>query len=220
MILRFNKYMIRKLFKPYIFVFLIALIVWNWNSISWFFSYRVVSEKMAEALSVAPVETVAIAQEEVKTDNQTVKSENSVNNTVEGDRLEIPKIKISVPLVSVSTTEQVYKALDRGVVYYPTSVLPGTDGQTIILGHSAPENWPMIKHDWVFSDLNDLVEDDEFTIYFNDKKLEYVVVKKIFLDKGEDIPTDLANSDNMVVLVSCWPPGKDLKRIAVVAILR
>jgi LPXTG-site transpeptidase (sortase) family protein len=212
--------MIRKLFKPYIFVFLIALIVWNWNSISWFFSYRVVSEKMAEALSVAPVETVAIAQEEVKTDNQTVKSENSVNNTVEGDRLEIPKIKISVPLVSVSTTEQVYKALDRGVVYYPTSVLPGTDGQTIILGHSAPENWPMIKHDWVFSDLNDLVEDDEFTIYFNDKKLEYVVVKKIFLDKGEDIPTDLANSDNMVVLVSCWPPGKDLKRIAVVAILR
>jgi len=30
----------------------------------------------------------------------------------------------------------------------------------------------------------------------------------------------LTNSDNMLVLISCWPPGKDIRRIAVEAKLK
>ena len=38
------------------------------------------------------------------------------------------------------------------------------------------------------------------------------------MERGEEISEEgLTNDENMVVLVSCWPPGKDLRRIAVEA---
>ena len=110
------------------------------------------------------------------------------------------------------------KALNIGVVLFPDSVLPGESGQTIILGHSAPVGWPKIKYDWIFSRLNELTEGDEIIVYFNNRKYAYVVSRKVFLERGEEISEDgLTNDENMVVLISCWPPGKDLRRIAVEA---
>ena len=108
-------------------------------------------------------------------------------------------------------------ALNRGAVYFPNSVLPGDMGQTIILGHSAPPGWPKIKHDWIFTRLSELVEGDEIFVYFNHRKYTYHVSGKIFLDRGEELPESLTNSENMLILISCWPPGKDLRRIAVEA---
>jgi LPXTG-site transpeptidase (sortase) family protein len=108
--------------------------------------------------------------------------------------------------------------LDTGVVLYPDSVVPGDNGQTIILGHSAPVGWPKIKYDWVFSRLNELAEGDEIIVYFNNRKYTYIVSRKVFLERGEEISQEgLTNDENMLVLVSCWPPGKDLRRIAVEA---
>jgi hypothetical protein len=47
------------------------------------------------------------------------------------------------------------------------------------------------------------------------------VTGKIFLDRGEELPKeDLTNATNVVLLVSCWPPGKDLRRIAIIAELK
>jgi len=104
------------------------------------------------------------------------------------------------------------------VVLFPGSALPGQKGQTIIEGHSAPPGWPKIKYDWVFSRLNELEKGDEVILNFNHKKLNYYVTQKIFLNSGEEIaPKDLTNSENMLILISCWPPGKDIKRIAVMA---
>jgi LPXTG-site transpeptidase (sortase) family protein len=85
------------------------------------------------------------------------------------------------------------------------------------LGHSAPAGWPKIKYDWVFSRLNELSDGDEIFVYFENKKYTYQFSKKIFLEKGEELPSLLTNSENILVLISCWPPGKDLRRIAVVA---
>lgn len=208
----------KELLRPFIIVFILVLIFWNWNSISWIFSYRVLSESVMSFLQKIPPVT-----QEYAVDNETnkVQATEKTADVVEGNSIEIPKIGITAPLVFINSVEEAHSALDRGVVHYPTSVLPGANGQTIILGHSAPEGWPKIKYDWVFSHLNNLVEGDEFSIYYQGKKLTYSVVKKVFLERGEEIPENgLTKENNVVILISCWPPGKDLRRIAVEATLR
>lgn len=139
--------------------------------------------------------------------------------TERGDGILIPGIQIQAPLVLVSEGEDFKKALDRGVIFYPDTVLPGQEGETVILGHSAPVGWPKIKYDWVFSDINDLKENDEIYVFFNGCQYLYRVQNTYFLEKGEELPTLSGGNNYFLTLVSCWPPGQDLHRIAVRAFL-
>jgi len=200
---------IRQLWKPFLIIFFISFLILNWNNISWIFNYRVISQTIANffqkdnSLKSGVSETIEFEYSE---------KENS---------LEIPKVEVSAPLIFVEDIDEVHKTLDKGVVHFPDSVLPGEKGQTIILGHSAPPNWPDINYDNVFSRLNELEGEDEIFVYFNHQKYNYSVIKKILLERGEEISEDsLTNSDNMLILISCWPPGKDIRRIAVEAKLK
>lgn len=198
---------IKKLWKYFVFTFLLILVLFNWNEVSWVFNYKAISGIISETFQ--------------KTSGLAFKSseENISQYSDKENGLEIPKIEIFAPLIFVESSDinDVLKALDRGAVHFPTSVLPGETGQTVILGHSAPPGWPKIKYQGIFSEINELEEGDEIIVYFNHQKFSYFVTRKIFLEKGEEIPEDLTNSDNMLVLVSCWPPGKDIRRIAVMA---
>jgi LPXTG-site transpeptidase (sortase) family protein len=210
---------IKTFWKAFAIFFLISFLIINWNTISWVFNYRalqrylsVTLEKKEEATSTNFMETATGSMEN-----------NNTQNLLKPNSIEISKIGISAPLITDKnlSDSEVYKALDNGVVYYPDSALPGETGQTIILGHSAPANWPKIKYDWVFSNINNLQAGDEISVYFNNEKFEYSVTRKIFLERGEEIPKDgLANSKNVLILISCWPPGKDYKRIAVEAVIK
>jgi len=137
--------------------------------------------------------------------------------------IEIPKIKISAPIILPKNTvrKDLQSALKQGTIFYPDSDLPGKSGMTVILGHSAPSGWPKINYDWVFTQLNKLDAGDEVFIYFDHKKYNYRVTEKIFLDKGGEIPDyDPTNQKSILIMLSCWPPGIDLKRIAVQAELQ
>lgn len=134
--------------------------------------------------------------------------------------LEIPKLDIRAPLVFIDGFDEAsfQQGLKKGVVFYPDSVLPGQEGQTIILGHSAPVGYPRINYDWVFSRLNELEQGDEIFVHFNESLYQYQVREKSFLQKGEEItPKILTNYSNMLILVSCWPPGRDKDRIVIQA---
>ena len=199
---------IKRLYKAFLFIFLISFLIINWNDISWIFNYRVISQTISNFFQKdSPIESKMPETIEFEYSEQ----ENS---------LEIPKIEVSAPLIFVEDIDKVYKTLDRGVVHYPGSVLPGENGQTIILGHSAPPNWPDINYDNVFSRLNELEKGDEIFVYFEHQRFNYSVTNKFFLERGEEVPEYLTNSDNMLVLISCWPPGKDIRRIALEAKLK
>jgi len=199
---------IKRLYKAFLFIFLISFLIINWNDISWIFNYRVISQTISNFFQKdSPIESKMPETIEFEYSEQ----ENS---------LEIPKIEVSAPLIFVEDIDKVYKTLDRGVVHYPGSVLPGENGQTIILGHSAPPNWPDINYDNVFSRLNELEKGDEIFVYFEHQRFNYSVTNKFFLERGEEVPEYLTNSDNMLILISCWPPGKDIRRIALEASLK
>lgn len=206
----------KKLIKPFIIVFVISFLIINWSDISWVFNYKF----LTGALS-------GFFQEDIKqTSNSdgSVKSDSSIKDefkyTNKENSIEIPKIDIKVPLIlgKNSDQESMEKELKKGAVLFPDLSMPGQKGQTVILGHSAPLNWPKINYDWVFSNINDLEKGDEISVYFNHREYNYIVEEKIIINKGDEIPqNELTNNNNMLVLVSCWPPGKDYKRIAVQA---
>ncbi len=192
-----------KLAKYFVLFFLAAFLFVNWADVSWIFNYKAVS---------------GITTDFLNREGNTAKAEPIEKKvcTIQ-DKIEIPKIEVSAPIIFSDKESDVYKDLDNGVVHFPDSAMPGESGQTLILGHSAPLNWPKIKYDWIFSNLNELQPGDEFFVYYNCQKITYSVQQKYFLDRGEDLPKPLTASGNVIMLISCWPPGKDYKRIAVEA---
>ncbi len=206
------------LLRYFILIFAISLLLINWNEVYWIFSFRAVSGVISDFFAKENTEILR-AETEKATSNQTETKESAQVSYPKIASIEISKINVSAPIVFVKNSDKktLTSALNRGLLFYPDSVLPGQDGQTIILGHSAPPNWPDIRYDSVFSRLVELTEGDEIFLNFDDKKYVYSVVKKIFLEKGEEIPKDLTYSENILLLISCWPPGKNLRRIAVVA---
>jgi len=207
---------IKRLWKAFIFFFLLAFLIINWSDVSrifTYFNYRVVYASITEP------------SPETLNNEESYEDSDFRNADKEKNTIEIPKIGIEAPIVFLiekteRNSEDFEEALKKGVLYYPDSTLPGEKGTGIILGHSAPPEWPKINYDWVFTDLNKLEAGDIIHLYFNQHQYDYKVRNKFFLEKGEDIPSfQSADSKSVLILLSCWPPGKDQKRIAVEAIL-
>jgi LPXTG-site transpeptidase (sortase) family protein len=192
------------LIKYFLLFFLLAFFIINWNEISWIFNYQTSSFLLSDF-----IENFKGKQGLAKEEDFVYDSNNSF--------IYIPKLKIEAPLIFSKNLDikEITNDLNKGVVHFPSSALPGQKGQTVILGHSAPLGWPKIKYQWVFSEINKLQEGDEVIIKLQNKELKYKVKKQVFLKKGEDLPELLTNSYNVLILISCWPPGKNIKRIAV-----
>jgi len=211
---------ISKFIRIFFFFSLFILIVVNWNWVKGIFDYKTIYSEVYNSLKWKITQEkgkdLAIKVPEVELSEPKYEPK----QTEKPDSVEIPKIGITAPLVLIESAanKDITAALKKGVVHYSQSVLLGEEGQTVILGHSAPSGWPKINYDWVFSRLNELVPGDEVIINYQNREYRYLMTKKYFLKPGQDIPGgDLTNSENMLILISCWPPGTNIKRIAVEA---
>lgn len=211
----------KELIKIYIVLFAVIFTFINWGSVSWLFNYRALSGFAHDFLN--PQQDSKILAESNVSESSNIQTQaQQAHQKIFYDRpnsLEIPAIGLVTAVVKGRTTDipSLEKDLDKGVVVYPGSVDPGNDGQTIILGHSAPPGWPKIKHDWVFTDINNLTPGDQIIVYFNNAKYVYRVTSKKIIKKGEDLPVNETPATNVLTLISCWPPGKDQDRITVSA---
>ena len=209
---------IKRFWKPFIFLFLLSFLIINWSDISKifpYFDYRVIHNEFSK-----PLANISYSLEGVR---QLAEENEDYNYFDKKNIIEIPKIDVEAPIIFTEqdNEENFEEILKKGVLYYPSSVKPGEEGITVILGHSAPLNWPEINYDGVFTDLNKLETGDIIYIYFNHRQYSYKVRNKFFLEKGEEISSlDLTNSKSMLILLSCWPPGKNQNRIAVEAVLQ
>lgn len=210
---------VRVFWKYFVILFFVSQIVFNWSDIGWIFNYRVASEAID---NIVPSDISGKIEDESVKEDPDLKGEIIEEQIVKDNMIEIPKIDILAPIIFFDdpdeSEEVLHAALDSGTVHFPSSSLPGVIGQTIILGHSAPPGWPMIKYDWVFSDLDSLVWGDKIFVYFGGGKYTYIVKEKYFLEKGEELPeNELSKEGNVLILISCWPPGANINRIAVLS---
>ncbi len=184
--------------KFFLLLLLINVIALNWNSISWLFNFRIAFEGIQSLLS----------------------REAEREYSDEGDSIEIKAINIKAPLIlpDGESDADIYDALMRGVAHFPTSSLPGEKGVMILLGHSSPPGWPRINYDWVFSQAEMLEPGDEVRIVFNGRVFTYLVTEKVILEIGQEVPSSKSDEREMILL-SCWPPGRNIKRMGVRGVL-
>jgi len=232
------------LLKYFILFSLILLVIFNWGYVSWFFHYQTIRENLAylarkilgqydlsinitqplftassfttSSLPNASSSATAFVVEQKKPVMQG-SGVNAVPNKNVQNYLSIPKIGVQAPILfTQSRSQKIFnKLLSLGVLHYPDSALPGSNGTTIVLGHSAPPNWPKIHYDSVFNNLQNLKPGDEIFINFQGKKYKYATTNTFFVKKGQDISPYLTFEKNMLLLISCWPPGHNLQRIVV-----
>jgi len=216
----------KKTLKIAVLIYLVSFFIINWQDVSWIFNYKIISGMLEDffnpysSIDAGTINSIYFLDEQAQKPAVPLSTNIKTIYTNKQNILEIPKISISVPIIFSKNLDKksLEKDLDFGVVYYPGSVYPGQSGQIVILGHSAPQGWPKVKYEWVFTDLEKLNVGDIIFINFNNKQYKYVVVNKTIIKRGGDINPDGFRPDtNILTLISCWPPGKDYQRIVVQA---
>lgn len=132
----------------------------------------------------------------------------------------IPKINLRVPVVyDVTTFDEaaVQAALERGVVHYGTTALPGQRGNNVIVGHSSNNWWAGGKYKFAFVLLNKLEPGDSFYLNFNGQRYTYEVTGKKIVEANDINVLNQNVTVPMVTLITCDPPGTSWKRLIVQA---
>lgn len=142
------------------------------------------------------------------------------------NRIIIPKIGKNIPLVDIAGEsgfdfdhmENIFmQELEKGVVRYPGTALPGQAGNAFIFGHSS--NYPWIKGDYndVFALIDHLEFGDKIIVYYNQKKLVYTIREKKIIKPGDVKALERDSNKSELSLMTCWPIGTTLKRMLVFA---
>lgn len=132
----------------------------------------------------------------------------------------IPKINVEIPVNydETSTDENtIENDLESGIVHYPTTVLPGQQGNTAFFGHSSNNIFNKGKYKFAFVLLHTLVPGDTFYLTYNSKVYVYKVISKSVVepnDVGVLGPVD--GQTATATLITCDPPGTSLHRLVIV----
>ncbi len=124
--------------------------------------------------------------------------------------LTVPKLKIYNATVLVDSND-----LSKYLAHLPGSALPGEKGNVFISGHSALSPFFSFKTA-LFASLTDLKKGDELTIDASGTKFKYEVLELKVVD-----PTDLSIISppdplgRYISLMTCVPPGLNLKRLVI-----
>ncbi len=124
-------------------------------------------------------------------------------------QLAIPRINLKETNVYVDSND-----LSKGLVHLPGTALPGERGNVFISGHSALSNfW---SKNAFFAKLPDIKKGDNIDVFANGAKFAYQVVEIKTVS-----PTDLSvivppdREGRYISLMTCVPPGLNLKRLVV-----
>jgi len=153
-------------------------------------------------------------------ENKPPQIESSQSTFPKVDTLLIPKLNVEAPIIipSFPQKEEFLLALQKGVALHPSFAKPGESGMALIYGHSSRPRRFSGKYNLIFATLNRLKTGDEIVIYFASQKFVYKVEKvTIFYPNEEDKHLPKETQEKVLVLLTCWPPGSDAKRLAVVA---
>jgi LPXTG-site transpeptidase (sortase) family protein len=141
-----------------------------------------------------------------------------INTGVPG-LLEIPDLKIKVPVIWSKDPKNFEQDLQVGVVHYPGTAMPGEIGTMYIAGHSSNYVWAKGSYNQIFSKLGNLALNTSFKITATEQNGKTVVFNYVVTKIQQYKPTDQAqfqNTDKSVVALStCWPVGSTAKRLVV-----
>lgn len=131
----------------------------------------------------------------------------------------VPKINIQIPVnfTAATTTEDVIqKGLESGVVHYPTTVLPGQNGNAAYFGHSSGNIFNNGKYKFAFTLLHNLTTGDLFYINYSGKTYAYRIFdRQVVPPTAVGIIHDTRGKQATAQLITCDPPGLSTNRLVV-----
>jgi LPXTG-site transpeptidase (sortase) family protein len=144
------------------------------------------------------------------------------------NRLVIPKLGKSVPLVGLTTThlegenwgdleKQIQDGLRNGVVHYPGTANPGQFGNFFLTGHSSYYPWDPGKYKDVFALLGQMEVNDRFYVFYNQKKYTYHIYDKFEVQPNNVSVLDQPRDQKIATLMTCSPVGTTLRRMIIQA---
>lgn len=145
----------------------------------------------------------------------------SADSVVPTDKNEliIPKINLEVPLVfDVTSTEEaaIQLALENGVVHYPSTALPGQQGNSAFFGHSSNNIFNKGRYKFAFVLLRTLVPGDIFYLTYNGRVYSYRIFDKRVVEPTDtSVLNPVPGKPATVTLITCDPPGTSLRRMVV-----
>ena len=132
----------------------------------------------------------------------------------------IPKINLEIPVdfSQTSTNEAtIENALEKGIVHYPSTVIPGQTGNAAFFGHSSNNIFNPGKYKFAFVLLHELVPGDTFYITYNSKVYIYKVFSRQIVDPSAiQVLNNIDGHTATATLITCDPPGTSLHRLVVV----
>lgn len=109
------------------------------------------------------------------------------------------------------------KALTQGVAHALGTALPGENGNVFIFSHSSENFYEAVRYNSVFYLLPKLEMGDTITLYYENKRFDYHVTEKKIVEANETKYLTSKSDKPQLTLMTCYPPGTNLKRFIVVA---
>jgi sortase A len=117
--------------------------------------------------------------------------------------ISVPKLKIVNSTVAIGGED-----LNKSLIQYPGTALPGRPGNTVIFGHSIlPIFYNPSNYISIFSLLPTLKKGDEINIDYDGVSYIYKVETMFEVNPTDIQVLDQDDSDSFVTLVTCVPPG-------------
>jgi len=137
----------------------------------------------------------------------------------------IPKIGASAKIfanVDPSNPNQFLPILMQGVAHARGTVFPGMKGNIYLFAHSTDNFWDVGRYNAIFYLLKDLKVGDEVVIFFENIRYNYIVTNTKIVDPSDVsyIVNGRYQTDETLILQTCWPPGTTLQRLLVFAKLK
>lgn len=136
------------------------------------------------------------------------------------DEVIIPKINVEIPVIySVTSSDEsvIENNLEDGVVHYPTTEVPGQEGNVAIFGHSSNNIFNSGHYKFAFVLLHTLRSGDIFYLTYHGTVYTYKVISRQIVDPSDvAVLDDVPNQTATATLITCDPPGTSLHRLVVV----
>lgn len=129
----------------------------------------------------------------------------------------IPKIHIRGSVLENDTLNlsQIAPSLRKGIVHLSASADPGEWGNGVYFGHSDDVPWDNGPYKTIFALLGKLEKGDEVYLFHNEKRFRYQVISSQVISARDVSVLDNQKEAQTITLITCWPPGTTLKRLAV-----
>ncbi len=128
-------------------------------------------------------------------------------------KLSIPKLKIENAIATIAGDD-----LNRSLVHYGGTGLPGEYGNAVVFGHSVlPQFFDPKDYKTIFSTLPALAVGDDIFVAYDGITYKYKVYEMIVRDPSDLAALEQKYDDSYLTLITCVPPGTLWKRLNVKA---